>query len=356
MQVTHKLLLDLLVYCRHKIVHAFFVYAITVYRPCVMLDNAACAEGGPDGTIAGGRVGGRRVGLGHGFVTDTFDGIDVQEGRCCSCAPVSMRSVSLLSVLLLLLLGTGCTSEEPPAGDQGGAHFYPVPDTAFQATPAPDTLMVALDSVQTALFLQAFDTLADLRFTFITRTAQYDTEEQLLALRERRVHVRPSHSPRVLLAADSGRFEAGWLSRFVAPDTSLTPTAPTGRHIISDDPAYLSDRNRDAYRYVQQRDTLPGGHEVRVIDILARPGLGDEQAIRRARLVLEPGEQRLVGLYLVRHRQDVLFGETSHFFARLQPTDGRTWLPDTTRYRSRLLFPLLRPFLIEHATAYRDLE
>ncbi|NBC15764.1 MAG: hypothetical protein GVY18_00435 [Bacteroidetes bacterium] len=267
-----------------------------------------------------------------------------------------MRSLLSPLILILLLLGSGCGRDGSGTADRGGAHFYPVPDTAFQTPPAPDSTLALLDTVRTAPFLQAFDTLKSRSFTFVTRTIQYAADGQPVARQARTVEVRPDAPLRIVHAADSGAFDAGWLSPFVTLDTTLTPTTPIGQHLITDDPAYLAARNRDAYRYVQHLDTLPGGRAVRVIDVLARPGLGDDQPLRRARLSVLPTSLQLVSLYLIRHRQDALFGEESHFFTRLQPGPDDAWIPDTTRFRSRLSFPILPPFHLEQASAYRDVE
>lgn len=267
-----------------------------------------------------------------------------------------MRSLVRLLFLLSPLCILGCGGDEPVSEDRTGAHFYPVPDTAFQSSPAPDSVLALLDSIRTAPFLQAFDTLKDRSFTFVSHTTQYASDEQPLARRERVIEVRPNAPKRIVHHADSGAFDAGWLSPFAPQDTTLSPTTPMGQHLISDDPAYLSARNRDAYRYVQHPDTLPGGRPVQVIDVLARPGLGSDQPLRRTRLTVAPSSLNLLSLYLVRQRQDVLFGEESHFFARLQPGPGASWVPDTTRFRSRLSFPLLPSFHLENASAYRDVD
>lgn len=265
-----------------------------------------------------------------------------------------MRQSLYIVVLLTLTAGVGC-QPDAPLDQASDAHFYPLPDTAFQSPQLPDSTLQALEQLQTDVFLQAFDTLSARRFTFDVRTVQYDGQGKPQARRFRRAAVLPSGEHRILQATDSGRFHIGMLTRFVAPDTSLSPSVPTATNIVSDDPAYLSPRNREGYRFVEYPDTVAAA-AVKVIDVLARPGVGDDQTIRRARLMLDTATQQLLGMYVVRLQRGALFGEQSHFFARLRyhPRDG--WLPDTTRYRSQLSFPFLSDFQLEQATSYREFE
>lgn len=260
------------------------------------------------------------------------------------------------SVIVFLMLVTAVGCQPAPSPDRASdAHFYPLPDTAFQSSPRPEATLQTLEHLQTTVFLQAFDTLSGLRYTFKAQTVQYDDEGQPQARRFRRAAVLPSGEYRMLQATDSGRFDIGMLTRLAAPDTSLSPTAPTAASMISDDPAYLSPRNREAYRFVEYPDTV-AGTAVRIIDILARPGLGDDQVVRRARLVLDTASPRLLGIYMVRRQRGALFSEQSHFFARLQRHSTDVWLPDTTRYRSQLSFPLLSNFHLEQATSYHGFD
>ena len=98
-----------------------------------------------------------------------------------------------------------------------------------------------------------------------------------------------------------------------------------------------------------------GDRRVRVLAVDARPGEGDDQALRRARLYLDAATGDLVGARLHRRMASLLFSETSDVLVMLHPVyDG--WLPRLARFDTTLdaLFTDERRFVL--ARRYSDFQ
>jgi hypothetical protein len=148
------------------------------------------------------------------------------------------------------------------------------------------------------------------------------------------------------------------------PLAGLTPAAdPQARlenpvpYALPDQPAYLSPRTREAFAYRLTADTLTFGPEaapvaVQVVEVRARPGTGDDQSVRYARLVTTRAGHTLVAASVVRAERTLFFREDSRFSLALRPGPARTWLPALTRFRARVDVPFRAPRQFRTASAY----
>ena len=251
-----------------------------------------------------------------------------------------------LLCLFLVPVGllAGCGQATPPDGASG------LDDDDRGAA------LELLAAADTSALRQAFSRLHDYAFTRRLRTEQYG-QDTVIAFAERVLRYAAGdtngHVVRVQAADTSGAFHFGLLGTFVgddAPSPHLTDPIP---NLLPDEPAYASARNRDAYRYQLLSDTLLDGRTVQRLDIQARPGEGDAQTLRYARLYIDRATRVLVALYLEQARNTVLFREQSHLYAQVRYTDG-TWLPAQTRVWTQIntLFSPARQF--QTSSSYDD--
>ena len=124
--------------------------------------------------------------------------------------------------------------------------------------------------------------------------------------------------------------------------------------VLPDEPAFLSARSAEQFRYRLLPDTTWGTATVRVVEAVARPDVGADQPIQQARLfVTDAG--RLVGIDLERRDDRLLYEETRTVSAALQNVGG-VWLPDRFFVESRLDLPLSAPQHVRTTSRFRDFQ
>ena len=260
-----------------------------------------------------------------------------------------------LPLLLALPMVIGCGPT-----DRTGGPSYPVSEAQFQQDPAErDSALQLLRAMDTAPFETAFERLPRYRYTRHTRTERLTPDEEAAAAAEQTVQFDFQGGERVrqLLAADTtGTFDAGLLARLAPDDHGEDPARSPTNHLLPDDPPYLDDRNREAFLYRLLPDTLLGELRVRVVEVQARPGEGDKQAIRRARFYVAPrtGGGTLVALLLDRAHPATLFYEQSTFALQLGLHPDGAWLPHHLRFQSHVEMPLRTPQFIRTTSDFSD--
>ena len=191
----------------------------------------------------------------------------------------------------------------------------------------------------------AFEGLANHAHAQRTRTAQFDDGGALLASSEREVRY-DEEGAHEMRSESSGTFDFGYMRRFASPDDDTWEGALTAPdfpdHIILNDPPYASARNREAWRYEFAPDSMLSAGPVRVVRITARPGFAASRSIRRVQLYLDRNSDRLAGLYMERTHAALWFREESAFFLSAAPLASGAWLPDRTRFETRIKL-LFRP-------------
>ena len=268
--------------------------------------------------------------------------------------PANQKAFFLLLVCLGLLGGCG---EVSPAGSPSLEK-----QPAENATGAGrDAALALLGSLKQEAFRQAFDRLARYHYTRQVRTVQLDHQGELLAYLERtlRYNARGGEPVVEVLKADSaGTFAFGLLGRFaVDREMDIDRPLPLTKRLLPEEPAYLSTRNREAFLYRLEQGTTRAGRPVRILVIEARPGEGDEQAIRRVRLYVERQSRQLVALYLERADRDMFFSERSRLYAETKPApEGSHWLPSRTRFHTQLDLLLQVAKTFRTSSVYYDYE
>ncbi len=205
-----------------------------------------------------------------------------------------------------------------------------------------DSLFSYLSTIDQESFRGAFSQLDGREFTRYTRTEQFDDENQVIAFRERVVRHEGPPSNRRFETIDldsSGAFDFGLFSRFVSRTVTAGEPADLTRHVVPNDPAYLSPRKREAYTYRSLPDTTLWNAAARVVEVRARPGIGDGQNLRRARLYVDRGSNRLVAMHMERIDRALWFREESHYYVQVRPASDGSWIPYDTRFETRIVVP-----------------
>lgn len=232
------------------------------------------------------------------------------------------------ALLLILVLALGACSEQPPAA------------LAPEAAAERDSVLVLLRAADTGAFDAAYARLADIPYRVSVRTEQLGAGAEPLAVHTRTVHVTPDGAERVT-SDSSGAFDHGAFERFAERSQTHPAVAANPAHLVLGEPAYLDPRGREVFTFTLAGDTLIGDQPLRILSVTARPGEGDEQALRSARLYLD-ADGTLVGARVRRMQESVLFGESSGLMLFLQPgTEG--WLPHVLTVDSRISAPLTEP-------------
>lgn len=242
---------------------------------------------------------------------------------------------------LCLLLLVGCAEQKEKGVP--GEHFYPVSTNPYnQAQTERDSVFAYLSSIDQQSFRTAFTRLDQKNFTRYTRTEQFDGEDYLIAFEERILrHQGPSDEREVMMMDrdSAGTFDYGYFSRFVSQTVDSRDPTDLARYIVPDDPAYMSARNQHAYVYRSLSDTLMWDAVARVIEVRARPEEGDGQNIRRVRLFVDRGTNRLIAMYLERIDLAMWYREESQFYVHIRPAPNGSWLPYNTRFETKIRVP-----------------
>lgn len=254
---------------------------------------------------------------------------------------MDMRRYYAPALSLCLLLLFGCTKSEEQRVP--GELFYPVSTSPYtQVSTERDSVFSYLERIDRETFRKAFGKLDEREFTRYMRTEQFDDDDYLIAFEERvtRHQGRSSAREYVTLERDSaGTFDFGYFSRFVSQTVETFDPTDLAQYIIPEDPAYLSARNQDAYLYRALPDTLMWDMTARVIEVRARPKEGDGHNIRRVRLYVERGSNRLIAIYLERIDLAMWYREESQFYVHIRPAPNGTWVPYNTRFETKIGVP-----------------
>ncbi|NBB85869.1 MAG: hypothetical protein GVY12_06570 [Bacteroidetes bacterium] len=235
-------------------------------------------------------------------------------------------SGGLLSLLLGLLVACGET---------------PSPSTAQEnAEDDREAVLSMLDTLAIDTFTQAFRALDGLAHRRYVRTEQWAPGPEII----RRSTALYAHAPpgeRTLLqVVDSlGTFDTDRMPGFLSGSDRPLQALPS--FVLPEDPAYLEPRYAEAFTYTMRSDSTWFGHRMRVIEIAARPGVGDDQAIREVRFYVRAESGELMKLFLQRQDQGLLFGEHTTLDVSIRP-HGEAWVPALLRAHTNV-GTLLRP-------------
>lgn len=248
-----------------------------------------------------------------------------------------MRSYAPLAAVCLTLL-FGCTITDEP----GSPPEEPGKDRLAAASAHIDTVFAFISSIDQNALREAFGRMDQVDYTRYSRTEQFDADDRLIAFEERVTRHEGPPGDRRFVTVDrdsAGAFDFGYFSRFVSENVESYDPLDLPDHVIPEDPAYLSPRNKEAYVYRWLPDTLMLDATARVLEIRAHPTQGDEQNIRRVRLYVDKRGDRLIAVDLERTDLALWYREESRFYVHVRPMDGGGWLPYNTRFETRIRVP-----------------
>ena len=232
---------------------------------------------------------------------------------------------------LLLALLTACA--EPPS-----------PSLSPTDAAGQDSVLAVLRTLDGDALGAAFARLEQSTpYVVETRIEQLGADGMPVASQSRTLRVGASDAE--IVAADSaGTFDYG---AFGALSGSTVWEAGGGgvnpvSLMLPEDPAWLDPRGREIFQFGTAPDTLLADRRVRALTVVARPGEGDDQPLRHARLYLDAETHTLVGFRLHRRMDSVLFGERTDALVLLHPDSGG-WRPHQARFVTTLAAPLTPP-------------
>ena len=243
---------------------------------------------------------------------------------------------------MIFLLG-GCSEDgESNAGLR--AQAVPAPEAFQEAAGTRERAIRLLDSLRRGALQEAFANLPNVGYTRQVRTEQLDPAGGVVAWEERLVRHPVGERPRIQRRDSSGTFDLGMLGRFAEAEAPSPPT-DLAQQILSEEPAFLTERNRYAFQYRLLPDTSLAGGPASVVAVRARPGPdGEQQPLRHTRLYIDKDTRQLVALRLHRVRHSLLFDEETRQYVRLRPLTARddtnTWVPAEMRFETRMDMPL----------------
>ena len=203
-----------------------------------------------------------------------------------------------------------------------------------------EAVLGMLDTLSTDRFTEAFRALDEVAHRRYVRTEQWAPGPEII----RRSTALYAHTPpgeRTLLRViDSlGTFDTDRMPGFLSGGDRPLQVLPS--FVLPEDPAYLESRYAEAFTYTIRPDTTWFEHPMRVIEVAARPNVGDDQAIREARFYVHAESGELMKLFLQRQDQGLLFGEHTTVDVSIRP-HGEAWVPALLRAHTNV-GTLLRP-------------
>lgn len=228
-------------------------------------------------------------------------------------------------VLLSLLVACG---ETPPA------------PTADRATDDRTAVLGMLDTLSTDSFTGAFRALDEAAHRRYVRTEQWAPGPKIIRRSTALYEHTPPNGRTLLRIVDSlGTFDTDRMPGFLSGGDRPLQVLPS--FVLPEDPAYLEPRYAEAFTYTVRPDTSWFGHRIRVMEIAARPDIGDDQAIRDVRFYVHAESGELIKLFLERQDRGLLFGEHTTVDVSVRP-HGEAWVPALLRAHTNV-GTVLRP-------------
>ena len=261
-----------------------------------------------------------------------------------------MRSFSIIGILALLLLSLG--------GCSGSSADSVGPEERAER----DSVLVFLDQVGREAMRGAFGTLESYTYRRYLRTEQYDREDFLVAFTEHLIDVGGSgenRTHRVTQADSGGAFDFGLFNQFVSENVDDPDPVDLTPYLIEDRPSHLNPRNLDKYAFRMAGDTLMWDRSALIVDVRAKPDLGDGENIRRVRYYVDTSSNQLVAMHLERVDLGLLLREESTFYLHVRPAPDMTegsvsYVPYNTRFQTLIKTPFIGSFRIRTVSTYTE--
>ena len=255
-----------------------------------------------------------------------------------------MKDRHIAQILCIsILLTFGCQSSPESNG------LTPMQSVASQSGDGflvRDSVLTIAESVNKEAFTSSFDILKQYDYTRYIRTEQFDDTDFMVAFTERSVRYEgpPQERTYSILSSDStGTYDFGYFRRFVSENVEEQDPEDLTPYLLPKDPAYLSERNLEAYSYEFKEDSLMLNITAQVLEVKALPVEGDGKNIRTARYYIDPNVDELIAFELERIDLALFFREESTFFMHIQKTIHGDYIPYNTRFETKIIVPFRDP-------------
>jgi hypothetical protein len=220
-----------------------------------------------------------------------------------------------------------------------------------------DSVWTVLNLLDRTAIDRAFSHLPTYAYTRTTRLEQPNAEGQILAMQEYSVSFDgPDHTPRLIQTSTNGAFsDSFWSDDDEAGPTPEDTTALAGL-MLSVEPVFLSSRGRESYSYRSLADTMWDQVAVRRLEVSARPGTGDGETLRNARLYLDAASNALIGMDVHQVLSSFLYEEDSRFHVQLQKGPDAVWLPRQWRVDTRIRTLFFEPLHFRRQAVYGEFD
>ncbi len=255
--------------------------------------------------------------------------------------------VTATLLVVVLIAAPGCKAPGSPGGPSA------------EETASADTMATLLTGVDVASFRKAFGRISDYAYTRYTRTEQFDTDDYLVAYREKVLRSSEEGGVRSIRVEESdsaGTFDFGFFDRFTSTNVSEISPVDLIPFLLPDDPAYMKPRNREKYEWHYLPDTLLWDTQAQVIELRARPFAGDGQNVRRVRHYVDRTTNQLIAMYLERIDLALLFREESRFWVHMRRAESGQLVPHNTRFHTHIKTPFRTDSKFRTVSTYYGIE
>ncbi len=199
---------------------------------------------------------------------------------------------------------------------------------------------------------RAYERMAGATYTLRTTTSETDTDGTIVASETRVIRVQNGLG-RVEETARVGKLSSGFMTFAVSAD-SIPDQSPTLMELwVPGQPAFVSARNREFYRYFSRRDTTYRGEPCRVFFVEAVSSVSpDRMPVRRARLVVAGRDSTILALTIVRQDDALFYSEQSVLDLELERESSGAVQPTLRRVSATVEAPFRRPHRFEVVQEY----
>ena len=220
-----------------------------------------------------------------------------------------------------------------------------------------DSALTQLSNLNRHAIDRAFAHLPQLQYLHTQQFEQFDVQGDPMAYRRTSVQYRGSLTARTAEQTQvdtRGNFSTSFWGK--QTDLLREDTTSLARLILPLEPAYLSPRGQETYHYQILSDSVLDGLEVHRIEVKARPGLGDQQPLRRVLLYFETTSDEVIGIHVERVQSSMLYDERSSFYLQLQAGPVANWLPHHVRLETRTQALFFDPLHYRRVSTYSDFQ
>lgn len=225
-------------------------------------------------------------------------------------------------------------------------------DAHYAFDPAQrDSALALVTPAHLADFAYTWRALDACTYTRRSRTEQRTRDDLLLNAVEREA-AHTGARGRLVRQDSTAPFDFGYFSRYVSLNAETYD--PLHVEALAAKALVVLAPGEERYVVRTSADTLLASGPARIVDVEARPGVGDGLNVRRVRVFFDRAGQRIVGLDVRRIDLGDLHREEATLEAMLAPDAYGRLLPHSTRFLTTGKVPFREPMRFETAALYAD--